>query len=141
MTPNGGSKSRTPGRGAAASAGRLHELGEDLGRDPFPQSGIRLHEAGDVSEVLLALAGPARGVHGGPQLALEDIVEAGHGQAHAEAGQAKSTLSSTTVFQEVCARTGALGAEWRDSGDQAAHHERAPRSGPPPGRERAEGET
>jgi hypothetical protein len=48
--------------------------------DTAPELGIGLEQPGDVGEVLLPLARAARGVLGGPDSSLKDVLELRHGQ-------------------------------------------------------------
>jgi hypothetical protein len=63
----------------ATEAG-LHDLGQNFGGDEWPQSRGDFQEAGDVGQILEALAGTAVRVAGCPDLALEKIFEGRYGQ-------------------------------------------------------------
>jgi hypothetical protein len=73
------------------------ELRQDLGRHQSAEMWSRLEQAGNVGEVLQALAGPAGGIGGRPDLPLEDILDGGDGKAESEELSGRGAIQKGSV--------------------------------------------
>lgn len=74
-------ESELPGRQTRRNS---DEPRQHFGRDPGTELRRDLEQAGDVGEILLALARAAGGVERRPDLALEHVLEPGHRDGDAQ---------------------------------------------------------
>ncbi len=63
---------------------KLKKQGQDLRWDLLAECWVGLENAGDVGQVFLTLAGAPRQIGDRPNLSLENVLEAGHGQTKAQ---------------------------------------------------------